>query len=54
VKGLTLVILAVLAGTDPTNSASAFHVTAIEPEGNRLRVFWQGGPGKTNRIHLVP
>src|SRR5437879_1335196 len=40
----------VLAGTNPTNSASAFRITAVTREGNNLRVTWMTGPGKTNAL----
>ena len=39
-----------LAGTDPTNSASYFHITNIMRTGNDLRVTWMMGPGKTNAL----
>lgn len=39
-----------LAGTDPTDSASAFRITAITPEGNDIRVTWMMGDGKTNAL----
>lgn len=39
-----------LAGTDPTNSAAAFRITAIGREGNSLRVTWTMGSGKTNAL----
>jgi T5SS/PEP-CTERM-associated repeat protein len=37
-----------LAGTDPTNSASAFRITEIAPESNDLRVSWATAGGRTN------
>jgi hypothetical protein len=37
-----------LAGTDPTNNASAFRITGIIRTNNDLRVTWQTGSGKTN------
>ena len=37
-----------LAGTDPTNSASALRITTVAQEGNDLRVTWTMGSGKTN------
>jgi hypothetical protein len=37
-----------LAGTDPTNNASSFRITAVVPEGNDLRIVWTCGVGKTN------
>src|SRR5206468_4197514 len=39
-----------LSGTSPTNSASAFRITAIAREGNNLRVTWVTGPNKTNAL----
>jgi hypothetical protein len=43
-----------LAGTNPTNSASFFGVTAITPAGNDLRVTWMTGLGKTNALERSP
>ena len=39
-----------LAGTDPTNSASVFRITAIANEANDLRVTWMTGVGRTNAL----
>jgi hypothetical protein len=39
-----------LAGTDPTNNASAFRITGIVRTNNDLRVTWETGPGKTNAL----
>jgi hypothetical protein len=39
-----------LAGTNPTNSASFFGITAITKESNDIRVTWMTGPGKTNAL----
>ncbi|HUJ08458.1 MAG TPA: hypothetical protein VL171_00385 [Verrucomicrobiae bacterium] len=39
-----------LAGTDPTNSASFFGITAITNEGNNIRITWMTGSGKTNAL----
>ncbi|HXI85190.1 MAG TPA: hypothetical protein VNL17_13985 [Verrucomicrobiae bacterium] len=39
-----------LAGTDPTNSASALLITSIVTTGNNIRVTWTTGPGKTNAL----
>ncbi len=39
-----------LAGTDPTNSASCFHITGILPTGADVRVTWMMGAGKTNAL----
>jgi PKD repeat protein len=36
------------AGTDPTNGASAFRITAAAVIGNDLRISWTMGSGKTN------
>jgi T5SS/PEP-CTERM-associated repeat protein len=38
------------AGTDPTNSASAFRISAITREANNIRVTWMSGIGKTNAL----
>ncbi len=37
-----------LAGTDPTNAASAFRILSIAREGDDVRVTWTMGAGKTN------
>jgi PKD repeat protein len=39
-----------LAGTDPTNGASAFRITSIAQAGTDLEVNWTMGPGKTNAL----
>ena len=39
-----------LAGTDPTNSASVFRITAVAREGIDVRVTWATGTGKTNAL----
>ncbi len=39
-----------LADTDPTNSASVFHITEIAREGDGMRITWQIGSGKTNDL----
>ena len=39
-----------LAGTDPNNSASYFHITSIVRTNNDLRVTWMTGTGKTNAL----
>jgi len=36
-----------LAGTDPTNRASAFRITSVTPEGDGLRVTWTCVAGHT-------
>jgi hypothetical protein len=42
-----------LAGTDPTNSASAFRITDIAQEGDDMRVTWTMGSGKTNALQVT-
>ncbi len=42
-----------LAGTDPTNSASAFRITALAQEGGDIRVSWMTGIGKTNALQAT-
>ena len=42
-----------LAGTDPTNSVSAFRVTSITRLGNDVRVTWSTGSGKTNALQIT-
>jgi beta-glucanase (GH16 family) len=42
-----------LTGTDPTNSASQFGITAIIAEGSDIRVTWLTGPGKTNALQTT-
>ncbi len=39
-----------LAGTDPTDSSSAFRITAIAQEGDDIRVTWMTAAGKTNAL----
>jgi polygalacturonase len=39
-----------LAGTDPTNSTSAFRITSIVQTNNDVVVTWTSGPGKTNAL----
>ena len=41
-----------LAGTDPTDSASAFRITAVAKESDNLRVTWMMGNGKTNALQV--
>jgi hypothetical protein len=42
------------AGTDPTNSASAFRITAIARQDNtNILVTWMTGVGKTNALEKV-
>ena len=42
-----------LSGTDPTNSASAFRITAVLRESNDLRVIWTMGSGRTNALQVT-
>ena len=42
-----------LAGTDPTNSASAFRITCIATTGTDVSVTWMMGPGKTNALQAT-
>jgi hypothetical protein len=39
-----------LAGTDPTNAASAFRITLITRQGNNVRVTWMTAGGRTNVV----
>jgi pectate lyase len=39
-----------LAGTDPTNSASAFRILSIVPVSNSIVITWQSVAGKTNVV----
>ena len=39
-----------LAGTNPTNSASAFRITSIIRTNSDLRIAWMTGIGKTNAL----
>jgi autotransporter-associated beta strand protein len=42
-----------LAGTNPTNSASAFRITSLEVLGNDLVVTWEGGAGSTGVVQAA-
>jgi PKD repeat protein/endonuclease/exonuclease/phosphatase family metal-dependent hydrolase len=42
-----------LAGTDPTNSASAFRITSITTQGTDVLVSWTMGAGKTNALQVT-
>ena len=42
-----------LTGTNPTNGASAFRITAVAREGNNIRVTWQAVGGKTNVVEAA-
>ncbi len=39
-----------LTGTDPTDSASLFGITAITQLSTNILITWQTGPGKTNAL----
>jgi hypothetical protein len=41
-----------LTGTDPTNSASYFHIVSTTQEGNNIRVKWTTVGGHTNRVYV--
>src|SRR5437867_3255395 len=43
----------ILAGTDPHNSGSFFHITQLTREGNNLRVTWTCGAGRTNMLQAA-
>jgi hypothetical protein len=38
------------AGTDPSNSASAFRILSVVPTNNVLLVSWAAGGGRTNVV----
>ena len=42
-----------LAGTDPTNSASALRITAITRSGNDIRISWTAVTNKTYVVQVV-
>jgi PKD repeat protein len=42
-----------LAGTDPTNGASAFRITSITRQGTNMLVSWTMGAGKTNALQVT-
>ena len=42
------------AGTDPTNSASAFRILSVVPTNNVLLVSWAAGGGRTNVVQSAP
>jgi hypothetical protein len=42
-----------LAGTNPTNSVSAFRITAIAQEGDDVRVTWATAGGRTNVLQAT-
>jgi len=41
-----------LAGTDPTNNTSYFHVTSVIRTNNNLFVSWMTGIGRTNTVQV--
>ena len=41
-----------VAGTNPTNSASAFRIVLIGREGNNIRVTWKTSGGTTNVVEV--
>jgi beta-glucanase (GH16 family) len=43
-----------LAGTDPTNSASYFHILSIVPQGNDTLITWMTAGGLTNAVETTP
>jgi hypothetical protein len=43
-----------LAGTDPTNSASYFHILSIVPQGSDVFITWMCGGGTTNVVQATP
>lgn len=42
-----------LAGTDPTNSSSAFRITDVGIEGEDVRVTWTMGSDRTNALQVA-
>ena len=42
-----------LAGMNPTNAASYFHILSAASEGNNLRVSWMCGGGRTNVLQTT-
>jgi autotransporter-associated beta strand protein len=42
-----------LVGTNPTNSASVFHIISIVQDGDDLRVAWIAGGGRTNVVQAA-
>src|SRR5438552_1463580 len=43
----------ILAGTDPHDSGSFFHITQLTREGDDLRVTWTCGAGRTNVLQAT-
>jgi PKD repeat protein len=42
-----------LSGTDPTNSASSFHITSVTRQNSDLRITWVTGLGRTNVVQAT-
>jgi beta-glucanase (GH16 family) len=42
-----------LAGTDPTNGASFFHIISVAPQGNDMLITWMSGGGVTNVVQAT-
>jgi beta-glucanase (GH16 family) len=42
-----------LAGTDPTNNASSFHVVSTLPQGPDILITWMCGGNRTNVVQVV-
>ena len=42
-----------LAGTDPTNSASALRITSVARQGSDILVAWTMGSGKSNALQVT-
>jgi len=42
-----------LAGTDPTNGASALRITSIATQGTNILVSWTTGAGRTNALQVT-
>jgi hypothetical protein len=42
-----------LAGLDPTNSASVFRITSIQPSGNDIGITWSVVTGKTYLVQMT-
>ncbi len=42
-----------LAGTGPTNNASALQIIAVRPQGNDMVITWNTGGGKTNAVQAA-
>src|SRR6202040_3786310 len=42
-----------LAGTNPTDSASAFRITSITPSNNDAMITWRTAGGRTNIVQAM-